>query len=289
MITPGHAVGVFGPSNSGKSSFLRGVLEAEGSGVVALAPGTDELNSYTSLFSNAALKAELEKDEGGVVHLVNSEKLLFIPFDDSEFLPSLGEFKAEGYKRLINFLRLVLRRTKQEVLAGGEPPWKVLGLDTFTGVGGLAENIQLAKLKAKDPPKALSPDGAMYYGGYKIRMREVCTLCQAIRGYGVHWVATGHVIEKEVSDTSTAAAKISMEQQMPMFVGQFREEAAQKFDLMLHSGIDSSGKHYLLWKPDMSRATKSRFGDLAEGKKIGTDWVRLKERIEEAIVERQKG
>jgi hypothetical protein len=82
---------------------------------------------------------------------------------------------------------------------------------------------------------------------------------------------------------------VSGDQHQPIFTGAFREEVPALFDLFFHSGVTKQGKHYLLWKPDPSRPTKSRFGALAKGKMIKADWSGLKEKIAEAVERRKKG
>lgn len=62
-----HSILVIGPTGAGKSTFARGALSGEGSGLVLASP-LDELDSYYGL---------------------TEPKYRFSHFDDAEYLPSL--------------------------------------------------------------------------------------------------------------------------------------------------------------------------------------------------------
>jgi hypothetical protein len=260
----GYAILVEGPSGSGKSHFLRSALLHYKSGAVALAPGDDEWASYI----------EFEDDERFTIQ----------GFGDPLFLPSIKSWTANGHKELITWLKDTLKLNIEHFSEHGEPLHKVIGFDTFTGMGELALNQQMASLKIAGAPPSQSPDGAAFYGGYARAMREVATVGRAYRGLGIHWIATAHVVKREGQGGQMSSQ--SKEQIMPAFVGQFREQVPGIFDLVFHSGVTGKGKHYLLWKPEPKRVTKSRFGPLAEEKQIDNEWDTLVPLIEAAIVQR---
>jgi len=257
----GYAILVEGPSGSGKSHFLRTALLSHKSGAVALAPGDDEWASYM----------EFEGDT----------RFAFQSFGDPLFLPSIKSWEATGHKELITWLKDTLKLNIVHFKEHGEPLHRVIGFDTFTGMGELALNQQMAKLKIDGAPPSQSPDGAAFYGGYARAMREIATVGRAYRGLGIHWIATAHVIKREGQGGQMASA--SKEQIMPAFVGQFREQVPGIFDLVFHSGVTNKGDHYLLWKPEPKRVTKSRFGPLTEEKHISNEWDALLPLIETAI------
>lgn len=260
----GHAILVQGPSGSGKSTFLRSALLALGSGAVALAPGEDERASYL----------EFESDDRYAIR----------SFQDPLFLPSAGSWEAEGHKRLIAWLRKVYEVNLENFEKYGEPLHNVLGIDTFSGAAELVLNQQMSTLKIDGAPPAQSPVGAAFYGGYARGMREIATVARAVRGMGIHWIATSHIVKREGQGAQMQGG--SKEQIMPAFMGQFREQVPGIFDLVLHAGVTTQGKHYLLWKPEPKRLTKSRFGDLGEAKQIGNTWGELIPLVDAAIERR---
>lgn len=290
MREPGRSLLLLGPSGSGKSHTLRTALKAEGSGVVVMALGLDEIESYRDLYPDADIMATpedverlIQEDDDGVAFLATDKPYLFAAFDDEEFFPSLKEWTVSGQKSIITFLRLVRKRVQSEIAAGNDNPYAVLGVDSYSGVGELASNAMLSYLKSPEPPKARGDGGATYYIGYANKLSEVARACRSIRGYGSHWIATCHVQVKEASDTFSAQDVTASEQEMPMFTGQFRERIPAFFDLVVHLGIGKKGDHYIQPTADRFRASKSRYrldpGKLDKDGRIENDWTKIKDAI----------
>jgi len=279
MKEPGRAILVLGPSGTGKSTFALSALEALGGGVTLLAPGFDEISSYRPLWE--------DNDECQILQVapeitLEPAKWHFVAVDDNDFVPSLGEWKADGLKQTINFLRYILAETRASVEANDPLPWPVLVTDTVTALlDEFCVNTLLARNKADVPPPAMSPDGAAFYGGLKTLMRQVFRQCRAIRGYGVHWIATGHVQEKTASSTSLPGAATKQTEHMPLVTGAFRESLPAAFDVVAHTGVErgEDGEHYLLLKPDSKRAAKVR-GVRIRDAKISNDWSALLQQLQ---------
>jgi hypothetical protein len=275
-----------GPSGAGKSTFLRTALEELGSGVVALALGTDELESYRSMYEDADFlvtekDAErlIQQDSEGKHRLVSEKPYLFAAFDDGDFYPSLGSWQANGHKSLVSFLRLVHSR----IVTEGKSPWAVLGLDTFSGAGELAHNAMCSTMRITEPPKARGEGGAQYYIGYRGKLQEVARACRSIKGHGLHWIATSHVQIREASDTYGPQDVAGKEQQMALFTGAFREAVPGFFDIVAYAGIDAKKKHYLQPTPDRFRSSKSRYvlraEALDEKGRFGNSWQELEQAL----------
>lgn len=290
MRAPGKAVIGLGPSGSGKSHMLRTALEEEGSGFVVCALGTDELESYRDLYSDADIISTpedvqrlVEEDGDGKARLVSEKPYLLACFDDEDFFPSQREWTVTGHASVINFLKLVRARLREALSAGEEIPWKVAGLDSFSGVGELASNAMLSQLRVNAPPKARGDGGAEYYIGYHNCLAEVARGFRSIRGYGPHWIATCHVQVKEASEAFSAQDVTANEQQMPMFTGQFRERVPSFFDLVGYLGVDKAGEHYFQPQPDRKRNSKSRYaldpGKLDSKGRLGNDWRSINDAI----------
>lgn len=265
MREPGRSALVLGPSGSGKSHLLASALEAEGSGVILMAMGLDEVESYRRFYPEAeivATQADVErvvqKDDAGNAFIASEKPYLLAAFDDDDFYPSLGQWKAKGLENAVQWLRLVYAALAKQP-SDQEPRWKVLGVDTYTGFGELAGNAMSGKLKFISPPKARGEGGAEYYVGYRNKLIEFSRACRAIRGFGCHWLATAHVQMREASDTYTGQDVSAKEQQMAMFTGAFREQVPSFFDLVLYTGVSSNGKHYAQWQADKFRHSKSRY------------------------------
>jgi len=290
-IQPGKSAIALGPSGSGKSHLIASALEMEGSGVLCLAQGNDELESYRRFYKDADFlitsedAARLVKvdEKGKNPRLVSEKPFLIATFDDPDFFPSLDLWKATGLTSALSFLRLIVAATKERAAQGLAPQWNVLGLDTFSGIGDLANNSMCSELKVSVPPKARGDGGAQYYIGYKNKLNEVARACRAIRGYGTHWLASSHVQLKEAPETFSGQDVVAKEQQMAMFTGAFREMVPGFFDLVLYTGIDSQGKHYAQYQPDKFRSSKSRYkmeeNALDAKGRIENDWPTINKAI----------
>ena len=265
-----------GPSGSGKSTLLRSALLHEGSGVVLLAPGADEINSYDDLDYQVARWVD------GKAEIPTDTSYLMMPVDDEDFLPSIGETKADGLVKALTYLRGVYKILKADVDVGDPPRWRVLGNDTLSAVGDLAYNAMLSGMGVTEPPKARGDGGATFYSGLQSKVLEVCRVCRAIRGLGVHWIATTHVKMADASETYTAEDVSVKAQRMPLFTGAVREKIPAIFDLVFYTGVER-GKHYMIHKPDPKRAAKSRMGLLADGRQLPNDWVAVLSALEDAV------
>jgi len=281
---PGKSILVAGPSGSGKSTLLRRALKAFGSGVVLMAPGADEASSYDPLEAKAWIDWQ---PDGGLT--IPDGPYLMAPFDDDEYYPSLPKDergKADALAKALRFLRAVKSLLVADIQAGVDIRYKVLGIDTFSGLGILAHNAMLSEMGITEVPKARGDGGATFYTGYAGKLHEIARAMRAIRGLGVHLIATSHVQAREIDqakrETYRAAPDGSSEQIMPLFIGSFREQLPAIFDLVLYSGIDSKAGHYVLWKPDMRRTSKSRLGKMAEGGMMPNDWPKIWQAINEA-------
>lgn len=255
-MKPGRSVFVIGPSGTGKSTFLRGALIAEGSGAVALAPSVDEYASYSDL-------AEIE----------------------GFAIKGFDEFDT-----LLQWLRKVYAVNAKALRDSGELVHRVLGLDTFTGIDRLAVLKQLSRLGLEDIPKAQSPEGADFYSGLRKDMEMVAHVCSAIRGLGLHWIATGHTMERQ-DEAAMDQLEAGPKQQLPIFRGSFRNAAPAPFDLVLHSLKRKQGNeliYALQWKSGAKKAAKSRLGDLADGAFIPASWIEVKQRVDAAEARRKE-
>jgi len=275
----GRSLLALGPSGSGKSHLLASALASEGSGIVALAQGIDELESYRQFYKDAYIIRRpteaghvlVDTDDGP--RLRTDKPYVLAAFDDEMFYPSDREWKAGGFRALVAFLKIALLSA---IDSGDKQPWRVIGLDSYSGIGELANNAMLSALRVQEPPKARGEGGAQYYLGYKNKLVEISRACRALRGYGLHWIATAHVQEKEASAAATGKDVQAKTQQMPLFTGAFRESVPSFFDLVMHTGIDKLGKHYAVFGADAFRPTKTRYvvddPKLAAGGRIENDW-----------------
>lgn len=289
---PGPSAFILGPSGSGKSHLCLTAAEEMGAGAFVLAPGVDEVESYAQLFPQAEFLVTeqdraraLEEVEGGKHRLRDMESpYLIAAFDDEEFFPSESEWKATGHKSAVNFVRLLRAKAQEKE----EPPYPLLTTDTLSGVGELANNAMLSWLKQETPPKAKGEGGAEYYVGLKNKVEEFCRACRSLRGYGMTWLATSHVSKREVEQETYTAQDVgqSREQLVPLFTGSFRERLPGHFDLVLFTGVDKDGEHYALYRPDMFRASKSRYAvdtsyTSSDGK-LPNDWPTIRAAIQRA-------
>src|SRR5258708_2078829 len=99
-----HSVLLTGASGTGKSSLIRGALELYGSGIVVLAPGFDELDSYRGL---------------------SASNYAFQGFDDVLYQPALGDKVASGHTEMVKWLKERYLEIKADVTAGKPPPYAV--------------------------------------------------------------------------------------------------------------------------------------------------------------------
>ena len=279
----GRSVITLGPSGTGKSTLCRQAAESLGSGVIMTIPGTDEMESYAKLYSNAT--SPIWNEDGTVTWDIDAPYLI-APFDDADFAPSLGRegLQADGQKRMIGFLRAVRQLAQQDRAEGKPLRYACVIQDTWSGIGDLSVNAMLSKMKLIDPPPAMSPEGSTYFGGLQTRMNDVARNTRVLKGLGMHWIATSHVRKIEASDAARGAAPTSTrEQLMPLIVGGFRERLTPMFDLVLHSEVQKDGSYKLLWKADMSRGAKSRYGQLAEENVLPNDWDEVWASIDRAV------
>ena len=300
LPTPGRTVLVQGPCGSGKSSVIRSALKEWGSGVVLMAPGDEEANSFTEFYGR--------------------EGYLLKGFNDHDFLPSLGMWKADGHQRLLRTLHGLSMRCRwdlglmAEVMTDaqaklndelqkkfgdplGELKYKGLGLDTMSGVGILAVNAMQSVTTTVDAPPAQHPDGARYYLGIASKLEEVMRMLDALKGYGMDVIATTHVREKDAPATSMAE-DTGKRTWVPAIVGGFRDVMPRAFDVGFHAGVDGEAKlvdgrndskqpkYYLMWVSGKKKPTKSRVGPLASTVAIPNEWEYISAAIDMALARR---
>lgn len=269
QVTPGRSYLLMGPPGSGKSTMGRQALEAKGNGLIALAPGMEEFASYRKFH--------------------NRDGYIIEGFDDPDFFPTMGSTKVEGYDKMLGWLRGV-RAALQKRLDANEPlPYTLLVTDTFNQFAGLAMNKTLNHLGVTEPPPAMSPSGAAFWGYQRQLCDQLMRACRTIKGMGLDWIAMSHVSEKEMKESSIAQPDRAEDTKqnkvglVPAVSGGFRDVMAGGFDLVLHCGaLRQNGKpvHYLKWMPSDRRPTKNRYGALAEADKIKADWNELQTRLE---------
>lgn len=240
-----NSVLLTGASGAGKSTLLRGALESYGSGLIVMAPGDDEVDSYIGL---------------------SGDKYLFKGFDDVLFHAELKEFNATGHSDMVQWLKARYLEVKADVDSGKDPRYKVLAVDTISAIGRLAYNATLAKFKYTEPPPAQSPTGASFYGYLRITLESSVRMMRAIRGLGVHWIVASHPTEADV--TPIQALGGSKSKIMPDLPGGLKNVLPSYFTTVLDVGIGSTGKHYVQWAGDPKRVTKSRLGPLSATGKI---------------------
>lgn len=252
-----HSMLLTGASGVGKSTLARGALETYGSGLVVLAPGTDEIDSYTGLVGNP--------------------NYVFQGFDDMDFDPGNKEWNANGHSDLVKWLKVRYEELKSDVDAGKELRYKVLVVDTESAVARLAYNATLAKFRFDKPPPSISPDGAAFYGFLRVTLESSVRRMRAIRGLGVHWIATAHPVESEVTQIQKTDEDIGKTKIMPDIPGGFKNSLPSFFNVVLNVNIGKKEVkrvgtvkpevvrvHYAQWAGDAKRVTKCRFGALAD-------------------------
>lgn len=269
MLT--HSVLLTGASGVGKSTLIRGALEHYGSGLVVLAPGTDEDASYVGLLDNPSFK--------------------FKGFDDIEYQPTVKGSKATGHEEMIKWLRERYAEVKSDVEAGLPPRYAVLGVDTLSAVGRLAYNATLARFGLTEPPPAIGSSGAPFYSYLRIILESGVRVMRGLRGLGVHWIVASHPTEAETTAIQQTANAPSGSKIMPDLPGGFKNQLPSFFTTVLNVNIGPKGIHYARWGGDQKHVTKSRLGDL--GGELGKidlpttakgSWELLAGRIEAAMV-----
>jgi len=264
-----HSVLLTGASGVGKSTLIRGALEHYGSGLVVLAPGTDEDMSYVGLLDNPAFK--------------------FRGFDDIEWQATDKNSKATGHSDMIKWLRERYAEVKSDVDAGKPPRYAVLGVDTLSAVGRLAYNATLARFNLTEPPPAIGSSGAPFYSYLRIILESGVRVMRGLRGLGVHWIVASHPTEAETTAIQQTANAPSGSKIMPDLPGGFKNQLPSFFTTVLDVNIGQKGVHYVRWGGDQKRVTKSRLGDLGGDGKIDLPanaklaWELLSGRVEVAM------
>jgi len=271
-----HSVLLTGASGTGKSTLIRGALEHYGSGIVVLAPGLDEQDSYIRLLSNPKIK--------------------FQGFDDVLYQPSLDKAsKATGHVEMTAWLKERYLELKSDVDAKKPPRYAMLGVDTLSACGRLAYNQTLSKFGLTEPPAAIGSSGAPFYSYLRNVLESGVRLMRAIRGCGVHWVVAAHPTEAETTAIQqTDGAKLSSKI-MPDLPGGFKNYLPSFFSTVLNVNIDTNGKHFVRWSGDARHVTKSRFGSLGPTPKLDlpTDakgsWLTVANAVEAAAERLDEG
>lgn len=266
-----HALLDIGPSGSGKSHLAKSALDYYGSGVVVLARGMDELNSYYPLFED-------------------KEHYDFAGFDDPDFQVVLGKsgggLNAHGAADVVRYLGATYTRLKAEYDSLGEVrSRKVLVVDTGSALGSLAMNAALAKFGYEEPPPVIGERGYPFFSYLMAVQQGIFSKMRAIRGLGVHWIVTAQAAEKQITEGQAVANEGMLKKQiMAAFPGGFRDVVQQFFDLVVQSQvIPIAGKppmHRLLWTPDPRRVTKSRWGDLG-ALNLPNEWLAILPKLDE--------
>jgi hypothetical protein len=253
----GNAIFVVGPSGSGKSSFVRDALIELGSGLVVMAPGADEEASYSALLDEPSYDIE--------------------GFNEPK---AMRKFLTEAY-----------RLNQANVKEHGQPLHRLVALDTASGCDQIIRHAKLKAMGQEVPPKARSTDGAEFYQGIQYEWERILQIMRAMRGIGMHWVVLCHSKMKTVDGTSAVGDGLdATEQIVPQITGSTGRTIIASFDLVLHSGVKRIGKevkHVLQWRSDPDKVTKSRFGDLADGRFLPNTWNRVVECVDEARSQRK--
>jgi len=257
MPKAGHALLVIGPSGTGKSSLARDALLDEGSGVIALAPGVDEVASYS----------EFADEEG---------------YDTRSFMDptKMARWLEERYGENFEYYK-----------KNGKPLNKILVTDTLSGVDQIIRGAVCKKMNIDEPPKARSSLGADFYLGIQYRWERILAPCRALRGLGTHWIALSHSkTRKSDEETMQGSGREEVELVQPLITGATRNSLPGAFDLVLHSSIElvkGEAVYALRWQSDPTKVTKSRFGELADGVMIKNYWRSTIDLVDKAIAKRK--
>lgn len=292
---PGRSILLLGASGSGKSTTIRTALAAEGSGVALLAPGNEEYSSYT----------EFDGRDGYQIRGVG----------DAEFQPLLGMRQATGFKNAVALLRGVYLRAKYDLgltdeattaklletfgEPQGELKYKVLGVDTISGIGILAVNERLSSMGLNDAPKAQSPEGATFFTGLKSILEQFMALLDGVRGMGVDLIVTSHTMERD-QGKNVIAGQIGKGAYVASIMGSFRDNLPRAFDLVLYPGVNDDAalvdgandpnnpRHYVRWVPSSKQPTKSRVGALSINEVLPNEWQYLRDAYDRALLQRSQ-
>lgn len=286
VLPPGHSMIVVGPSGTGKSSLLRKALKHYGSGIILLAPGADEASSYSDLYDQATW---VSWNDDGTFKLDPTKPYVLASFDDDDYFPSLPNDQRgtpTGISRAVSFMRGVRGLLRQDLQEGRPPRWAVLGVDTLSGFNQMANNKMLARMGLPTPPPAMSPEGSTYYTGIANSLVELSRACKALRGLGLHWLTSAHVVKRDVDDVHRGDEASGKTQVQALFTGAFRNQVFAMFDLVFFAAVgrqkDGRPTYNVTWQPDYRRQAKSRLGSLAAGSTLPNDWGAILEAIQAA-------
>lgn len=269
-VKPNVGLGMLllGPSGTGKSHMVLSALEAAGSGVVLCCPGADEMLSYRKLFDQAS--EPVWNDDGSVT--IQDTPYLFVPIDDEGFYPSLkgkDKGKPSGMQKAVTILRAVSDIQRSEKRYG------VLAVDTFTGVNDLAVNVMLDRCSLTEPPGGRSPEGAQFYGGIAILLNQFARACRPMKAMGAHWICTGHVVMRDVSETYSGEQKSARTQQVALFTGAFRERVGAMFDIVAYMHVDKEKEYMMQVEADARQKAKGRVLHADTPHSIANTWQEL--------------
>jgi len=257
MIKSGHSILVVGPSGSGKSSLARDALLSEGTGIVVMAPGSDEAMSYV------------------------------------EFGEALEDYAIEGFaspETSIAWLKPLYTLNAAHVKEHGKPFHKVIVQDTLSGFDQVIRAKRIGA--ASTPPKARTQEGFAYYSGIQTDWERQMRVVRAFRDLGMHWIALCHSKIRITDEDSLSGDGLTAEETVqPLITGASRDMIPQIFDLVVHSftmrGADKQVHHVMQWVTDPKKITKSRVGALSDGKVIENYWRPTVELVEKAIEARK--
>ncbi len=268
-----HAVLAIGPQGSGKSHLAYTALRHYGSGIVVLARGLDELNSYYPLYERPSYT--------------------FKGFDDPDFQVALGQRKATGFQEAIDFLGAEHQRLKALKDAGQPLDRQVLVFDTASAFGQLAMNKTLSKFNVDEPPPVRGERGYPFFSHLSKAQEGLFAKGRALRDLGLHWIVLAQAAEREVTPGQAAVNEGMLKTQIMAAVpGGFRDTIGQFFDLVFQVQalpvVGKAPKHQMLYLPDPKRNTKSRWGDLTRDlKPIENDWPKVLAEVERLAKERE--
>lgn len=237
-----HSILLTGASGTGKSTIIRGALQTYGSGILVLAPGKDELDSYLGIKGD----------------------IICADFDDILFQPQLKEFEANGFNDMVKWLRERYEEVSSDVKSGKSPRYSVLAVDTLSAIGRLAYNATLAKFKYTEPPAAIGSSGAPFYGYLRNVLESGVRVMRAIRGQGVHWIVASHPTEADTTAIQENKNYSGSSKIMPDLPGGFKNILPSFFTTVLDVNINTKNQHYAQWGGDPKRVTKSRLGPLSK-------------------------
>jgi hypothetical protein len=254
-----HSTLAIGPQGSGKSHLARTALKHYGSGIVVMARGMDEVNSYYPMAEDV-------------------DHYTFRGFDDPDFQVLIGSKGAHGALDMVNFLEE--QKVRVEAMAPEDRP-KVLVFDTATGIGDLALNATLQKFGMTEPPPVRGERGFPFFSYLSRVQAGIFAKGRSLRALGLHWFVLAQAAERETTPEQAAPNPGMLRKQVMAAVpGGFRDMIGQYFDQVFQvQAIVVSGKqpvHQMLWLPDTQHGTKSRWGNLTQNlKPIENDWPKV--------------